>query len=91
MATIVAPICPNTPGLLHPVDLRCASRFISASPPTSWEPLWSPLVLLLISQARHFLALLYASDSSRLVALPVECHPTFFKTATTSTAQLCAA
>lgn len=53
--------------------------------------LGAPLVLLLTSQARHFLALLYASDSSRLVALPVECHPTFFKTATTSTAQLCAA
>lgn len=41
MAIIVAPICPSTPGLLHPVDLGCASRFISASSPTTRGTPWS--------------------------------------------------
>ena len=39
MAITVAMICPNTSALLPPVDLECASRFISASSPTPGEPL----------------------------------------------------
>lgn len=52
MAIIVAPICPNTPALLHQVDLGCASRFISASSPTTREPL-SPSAHLTTSSFSH--------------------------------------